>query len=47
VHNHELTTPVLDTEVLAELDKINPKDAKPAQIKRMLNQKLGKEVCYA
>jgi len=37
IHNHDLTTPVLDTEVLAELDKLNPKEAKPAQIKRLIS----------
>jgi hypothetical protein len=38
---------VLDSEVLAELDRINYRDAKPAQIRRMLNVKLGKDVSYA
>ena len=47
LHNHDLTTPVLDTEVLAELDKIDPVYAKPAQIKRLICQKLGKDVSYA
>jgi hypothetical protein len=38
-HNHELSTPVLDPEIMKELDMVDPYNAKPAQIRKDLNKK--------
>ena len=46
-HNHTLTTPVLEPEILAELDKFDPVEAKPADIKRYISQKYQKQISYA
>ena len=46
-HNHELTTPVLDPEILAQLDTFDPTVAKPANIKRYIQSQFGKEISYA
>lgn len=35
-HNHMLTTPVLDLEIITFLDKFDPFKAKPAQIKKAI-----------
>ncbi len=41
-HNHTLTTPVLEPEILAELDRFDPVEAKPADIKRYISNKWQK-----
>ena len=35
-HNHELTTPVLDPQILSTLDRFDARTAKPANIKRYI-----------
>lgn len=46
-HNHELTTPVLDPEILTQLDRFDPCVSKPANIKRFILREFGKEISYA
>jgi hypothetical protein len=46
-HNHELTTPVLDPEILNELDNFDPLVAKPAHIKKFIANKYKKDISYA
>eukprot|EP00347_Sterkiella_histriomuscorum_P005193 403357537 len=46
-HNHELSIPVLDPEILNELDQFDPISDKPAHIKRMINDKFKKSISYA
>ena len=47
IHNHELDTPVLDPEILAELDNFSPIRTKASQIMRHINQKYKKDISYA
>ena len=46
-HNHDLSTPVLDPDILRELDLVNPNNAKPAQVRKEINQKYQKDISYA
>ena len=46
-HNHELSTPVLDPEIMKELDIVDPNNAKPAQIRKDLNKRFSKDISYA
>ena len=46
-HNHELSTPVLDPEILAELDNFDPINSKPAYIRKFISSKYKKEISYA
>ena len=46
-HNHDLSTPVLDPEILRELDLFDPNVVKAAQIRKLLNDKFGKDISYA
>ena len=46
-HNHLLTTPVLDPQILRHLDHFDPTTAKPAFVKKFINQKFGKDISYA
>jgi len=38
---------VLDPEILAQLDRLDPTVAKPANIKRLIQTQFGKEISYA
>lgn len=46
-HNHDLTTPVLDPEILAVLDNFDPLSDKPANIKKFISSKFNKDISYA
>ena len=46
-HNHELSTPVLDPEILKELYHFDPFTNKAADIRKFLNDKYKKEISYA
>ena len=46
-HNHLLTTPVLEPDILNELDRFDPVEAKPANIKRYITYKFNKDISYA
>ena len=46
-HNHLLTTPVLDSVTLRQLDQFDPTTAKPANVRKIINEKLNKEISYA
>jgi len=42
-----LTTPVLDPQILRHLDHFDSITAKPAQVRKFINQKFGKDISYA
>ena len=47
VHNHPLTTAVLDPAILQQLDNFDPCETKPAFIKKLIFQKFNKSISYA
>ena len=46
-HNHPLTTPVLDSVILRQLDSFDPTSSKPAIVRKFINQKFHKDITYA
>lgn len=46
-HNHMLTMPVLDPQILNHLDRFDPVTAKAANVRKFINQKFGTDIQYA
>lgn len=38
---------MLDPQILRHLDHFDPTTAKPAQVRKFINQKFGKDISYA
>ncbi|CAI2377286.1 unnamed protein product [Moneuplotes crassus] len=46
-HNHLLTTPVLDSMILNQIDQFDPTTIKPAYVRKYINEKFNKDISYA
>ena len=46
-HNHVLTMPVLDPQILWHLNKFDPVTSKPAQVRKFINQRFNTDISYA
>ena len=46
-HNHDLSTAVIDPEILREIDNFDVRTAKAANIRKIINLKYGKDISYA